>query len=52
MNWYEEMIISMGLGVLHQVVKNPAKLAALRALLLGFADDIYASYGITPPQHN
>lgn len=52
MNWYEEMIFSMALGVLHQVIKNPAKQAALKTLLLGFADDVYGSYGLTPPAHS
>lgn len=52
MSWLEEMAISIILGALHQFVKNPAKQAAMRTLLLGVADDIYVSYQVVPPTHS
>jgi hypothetical protein len=52
MSWIEEMAVSILLGVLHQVVKNPAKAAAVKAAMLGLADEIYASFGVTPPTHS
>lgn len=52
MQWFEQMAISIVLGILHQVVKNPAKQAELRGVLLTLADDIYTSYAIAPPAHN
>lgn len=51
MEWFEHFIIMSFLGIIHQVVKNPAKAAALQHILLGAADDIYSSYGVTPPTH-
>lgn len=51
MNWWEQMMITVVLGILHSAIKNPATLASLRTLLLGLADEIDASYGIAPPAH-
>lgn len=51
MTWLEEMAISVILGALQQFIKNPAKAAAMRTLLLGIADEIDVTYGLTPPTH-
>ena len=39
------------LSLLQQGNKNTAKKAALQGILMSLADDIYISYGITPPAH-
>lgn len=51
MSWLEEMAINVVMGLLHQFIKNPAKAASLRTLLLGLASDIFTSYGIIPPTY-
>jgi hypothetical protein len=52
LSWLEQLAISVLLGVLHQVVKNPVKAAVVKVHLLGLADDIYVSYGLVPPAHD
>lgn len=52
MNFWEELIIHLALGVVQATVRNPAKAAAVRERLLELADDIYTGYGLTPPAHN
>ena len=52
MNWWEEMALNIVLGVVHSVVRNPAKRAALRGILLSLADDIYTTYELTPAAHD
>lgn len=52
MNFLEQLAINVILGVLQQVIKNPAKKAELKSVLLGLADDIDISYGLTPPTHD
>lgn len=49
MNPLEQFAITIVLGVLNTVIKNPAHKAALQSQLLGVADDIYETYGVTPP---
>lgn len=49
MNPLEAFGISLVLGVLQQVVKNPAHAATMKEILLGLAADIYTTYGIVPP---
>lgn len=49
MNTLEQFAITMVLGILQSVIKNPAHSTALKTQLLGIAADIYTSYGITPP---
>jgi hypothetical protein len=49
MSWLEQFAITIVLGVLNQVIKDPTKKAALQSVLLGLANDIYESYGIVPP---
>lgn len=49
MNTLEQFGITILLGVLQTVVKNPAHAATLEAQLVGIANDIYTSYGLTPP---
>ena len=51
MEFFEQMAITVVMGLLHQFIKNPAKQAQLRVALLELADSIYESYGIVPPQH-
>lgn len=51
MDLFEQMAISMVLGILQQVVKNPAKKAAMQVLLFHVADSIDEIYGVTPPAH-
>jgi hypothetical protein len=52
MNPLESFGITLALGMLVQVVKNPTHAAALEKQLTGLADMIYEAYGITPPQHS
>lgn len=52
MDWFEQMAITTVLGILHQVIKNPGKMAAMKNLLLELADGIYESYAIVPPAHS
>jgi hypothetical protein len=49
MSFLEQWAITMVLGILNSVVKNPAHKAALQNQLVGIANDIYASYGLVPP---
>lgn len=49
MNFLENFAITVILGLLQAVVKNPAHAAALKTQLVGVANDIYATYGLTPP---
>lgn len=49
MNPLEQFAFTIVLGVLQTVVKNPAHAAMLKTQLTGLADDIYTSYGMTPP---
>lgn len=49
MNWLEQFAITIVLGILQQVIKNPAKKAELENVLVGLATDIFVSYGLTPP---
>lgn len=49
MNPLEAFAITLVLGTLQTVVKNPAHRAALQSQLVGLADDIYTSYGLTVP---
>lgn len=48
MNFLENFAITVILGLLQAVVKNPAHAAALKSQLVGVADDIYTVYGMTP----
>lgn len=47
-SWLEHFAITVILGLLQQVVKNPQKRIELQDTLLGVADDIYMAYGKTP----
>lgn len=47
-NPLEAMGITLVLGMLQSVVKNPAHKTLLQNQLLGVADDIYEAYGLTP----
>lgn len=49
LNPLESFAINMVLGVLQSVIKNPAHSAALENQLVGVANDIYMTYGLTPP---
>ena len=49
MNPLESFAITMVLGILQSVVKNPAHKAVLENQLVGVADQIYAAYGLVPP---
>ena len=49
MSILEQFAITIILGVLQLVVKNPAAKKALEAQLVGIANDIYAAYGMVPP---
>jgi hypothetical protein len=49
MSWLEQFAITIILGILQQVIKDPAKKAELQNLLVGLANDIYESYGMSPP---
>jgi hypothetical protein len=51
LTFMEEIGINIVLSLLHQFVKNKAKAAAMQGLLMSLADDIYTSYGVTPPAH-
>ena len=51
MNWsdfLENIAIQNGVSAILMVVKNPAKAATLKQVLLHVADSIYAAYGIAP----
>lgn len=48
MNQLEQFAVTMVLGTLQHVVKNPTHAALLKNQLVGLADDIYKSYGMTP----
>lgn len=48
-NPLEAFAVSIVLGVLQQVVKNPAHAAMMKEMLLGLATDIFTTYGIVPP---
>jgi hypothetical protein len=45
----ETMAVTMVLGILQLVIKNPSKQAAVQAQLIGLANDIYGVYGIAVP---
>jgi hypothetical protein len=45
----EQFAITIVLGILQLVIKDPAAKAELQAVLLGVANDIYAAYGQAPP---
>jgi len=45
----EQFAITIVLGLLQLVIKNPNSAAELKTQLLGVADDIYSAYGLTPP---
>jgi hypothetical protein len=47
MNWLEQFAITIVLGVLNQVIKDPALKAQLQTQLIGIASDIAATYGYT-----
>jgi hypothetical protein len=49
MNQLESFAITMVLGILQTVVKNPAHKAALETQLIGVADLIYTTYGLAAP---
>lgn len=49
MTWLEQLAISVIIGILQQVVKNPTHAAELESILVGLANDIYETYGLTPP---
>jgi hypothetical protein len=49
MSWLEQFAITIVLGVLQQVIKDPSKKAALQSVLIGVANDIYTTYGMVPP---
>lgn len=46
---WEQFILHAVLGLLHAVVKNPAKKAALEHQFLLIADSIYEEYGMPTP---
>jgi hypothetical protein len=50
MNVLEQFAITIVLGLLQMVIKNPAVKVELQTQLLGIAGDIYAAYGMTPPE--
>lgn len=49
MSFLEQFAITVILGLLQAVVKNPTTAAQVKNQLLGVAGDIYMAYGITPP---
>jgi hypothetical protein len=49
MNPLESFGITIVLGILQTVIKNPAHKAALEHQLVGIADQIYMTYGKMPP---
>lgn len=49
MNPLESFGITMVLGILQSVIKNPAHKAVLETQLVGVADQIYMTYGMVPP---
>jgi hypothetical protein len=50
MNVLENMAITILLGTLQTVIKNPSHKSALQTQLVGIASDIFAAYGMTPPE--
>ena len=48
MNPLEMFAVTMVLGLVQQVVKNPVHAAQLQNQLIGIADQIYIAYGRTP----
>lgn len=48
MSWLEQFAVTIVLGILSQVIKDPAKKAELKSVLLGLANDIYAGYDLLP----
>jgi hypothetical protein len=52
MNFWEQFVIHLALGIVQGIVKNPQHAAALRSRLLEVADAIYEAYGLTPPAHD
>jgi uncharacterized membrane protein len=51
MNVLESFAVTIVMGILQQVVKNPAHAAAVKGQLVGVATEILATYGytVTPP---
>jgi hypothetical protein len=49
MSFLEQFAITVILGLLQAVIKNPTTAAAVKTQLVGIANDIYAAYGLTPP---
>lgn len=51
LTWLEQFAISIILGILQQIIKDPTKKAELQAVLIGIAGDIATEYGytLTPP---
>lgn len=46
----EQMIITMVLGIIHSVIKNPGKAAQLKMALLEIRDEITALYPDATPK--
>jgi hypothetical protein len=49
MNPLEQFAVTILLGVLQTVVKNPVHKVALENQLVAVANDIYLTYGMVPP---
>lgn len=49
MNPLETFAVTMVLGILQQVIKNPTHSAAVENQLVGIATDIFLTYGMVPP---
>lgn len=49
MNYLEQFAITILLGLIQTVIKNPATASAVKLQLVGVANDIYIAYGMTPP---
>lgn len=49
MSILEQFAITVILGLLNLVIKNPTAAATLKNQLVGIANDIYAAYGMMPP---
>lgn len=48
-NPFEDMLINMGLSAVRVAIKNPTHAAKLKDQLITIANDIYMTYGLTPP---
>jgi hypothetical protein len=49
MSILEQFAITVILGLLQLVIKNPTSAADVKDQLIGVANDIYAAYGLWPP---